>query len=745
MAHEKEPSIYQDRGAIGSARELDEYGVWVKSEPQDLADSDKEGEGDFSLDMLDDLPEFSVDLESSSDFSADQDFALAEAEAESDLPPPEDDFNIDAEDDGLPSLDSGDQPLDLDGFSLDEDDSFPDFSFSDEDMALPDEISPAEEPGEAAPDDGAAPVEDEALPLEDDALLEDEVLIEDKAPVEEAAPEDNDLEIPVPDLGDADYDEISLEDLLGEVADDIPDSDMPAASGGKDRIEDSSDQSTQLLMRIAEELSSIRAELSALKREFSSVRAMGGGNAESRGFFNDTANDDKIALTGDELNNILNTAEFTEESGINAMEGASAGPDALSPETASFPEEEKPEEPAVLEEPELPEEPAIAEESALLDELADFEVPPALRESGPSEEPAIAEEPALLDELADFEEPAAEESLEIETLPELEELEELPTELPTEIPDDAGFSLADLPDDNIAADLFLDEDGEETGLEDLVIDLPPEEEAEDEAAVEDLAIDLPDIEDLPLDEGDAAVENSPDEEAAADSGEPDISFDASFSEDEAVSLENFDEDALDLTGALIEEPDLGAEIQENPIMEPAPDEFGLLEEGLGESAEDLTPELIELPGDTMDFFSAEEFGGGEEIAGPEEGVPEIPAADEGIGGEEDLDQIIPEGFVVADAEDEAEPGGIDSLEEVLPLEEIPEDAPPENRKDAAEIEDIDEPEVSALPGGFKTELKQVLSYMDQLLESLPEEKIEEFARSEYFDTYKKLFKELGLI
>ena len=34
--------------------------------------------------------------------------------------------------------------------------------------------------------------------------------------------------------------------------------------------------------------------------------------------------------------------------------------------------------------------------------------------------------------------------------------------------------------------------------------------------------------------------------------------------------------------------------------------------------------------------------------------------------------------------------------------------------------------------------------MDQLLENLPEEKIEEFARSEQFSTYKKLFKELGL-
>jgi len=37
MSNEKKPSIYHDRGTIGSAKELDEYGVWVKSEPQDLA------------------------------------------------------------------------------------------------------------------------------------------------------------------------------------------------------------------------------------------------------------------------------------------------------------------------------------------------------------------------------------------------------------------------------------------------------------------------------------------------------------------------------------------------------------------------------------------------------------------------------------------------------------------------------------------------------------------------------------
>jgi hypothetical protein len=50
-----------------------------------------------------------------------------------------------------------------------------------------------------------------------------------------------------------------------------------------------------------------------------------------------------------------------------------------------------------------------------------------------------------------------------------------------------------------------------------------------------------------------------------------------------------------------------------------------------------------------------------------------------------------------------------------------------------------------VPGEFKQELRTVLSYMDILLESLPEEKIEEFARSEHFEPYKKLFKELGLV
>ena len=52
--------------------------------------------------------------------------------------------------------------------------------------------------------------------------------------------------------------------------------------------------------------------------------------------------------------------------------------------------------------------------------------------------------------------------------------------------------------------------------------------------------------------------------------------------------------------------------------------------------------------------------------------------------------------------------------------------------------------IADLPADLKQEIRSVLSYMDQLLEALPDDKIEEFAQSEHFDVYKRLFEELGL-
>ena len=50
----------------------------------------------------------------------------------------------------------------------------------------------------------------------------------------------------------------------------------------------------------------------------------------------------------------------------------------------------------------------------------------------------------------------------------------------------------------------------------------------------------------------------------------------------------------------------------------------------------------------------------------------------------------------------------------------------------------------AFPDNLKDEIRTVLKYMDHLLEALPDEKIQEFASSDYFVMYKKLFEDLGL-
>jgi hypothetical protein len=685
MSNEKKPSIYQDRGTIGSVRELDEYGVWVKSEPQDLVSGEaNSGEDDFSLDKL---PDFPADFDSSSDLD-DSDFSI-----------PEGSFNTeDSEETGEEGIDElGDLP----DFSID--DFSDDFSLSEEDSGKGEEdlsLDGGEDFSLNEAESGAGfSLGDADFSLDEEDL--DLSLPEDTPIVEAAAPEEESPESPDSDEG---FDEISLEDLLGGVADELPGEESPEEEGTEDPPP--SDKSTRLLMKIAEELSSIRAELSALKQEFSAVR---GTEGEGRGFFDDTDTDDKIALTGDELNNILNTADFTEETGSDAAEGAL--PDFSEGDTPGASEGVSPE---------------ISADELSLDDLAELEEP-----AGELELPAEAEEP-----------------IEFGELPELDQPEEPEPELSTESPEDvdlsAELSLVDLSDDSISADFSIESPGN-GGDDGEIGELSPEESA-------------------------VILEESAGDEGTEDSGEPDISLDMPFSGEE-ISLENFDEEALDLSGAVIEEPDLGAEIQENPLLEPTLDDIAMFDEDLGKEDAELSLEVesppepstspdgeetaeileepalspleeVDLPPEEVDS-PLEEIGGDVEIPGTEE-KEGPPARARG----EDLDQIIPEGFVIEEPDDEgAGFGDLDSLEEGISLDEIPEIVLPEEDEAVEQgtaVEGPEEPEVSALPGNFKTELKQVLSYMDQLLESLPEEKIEEFAKSEYFDTYKKLFKDLGL-
>jgi hypothetical protein len=62
------------------------------------------------------------------------------------------------------------------------------------------------------------------------------------------------------------------------------------------------------------------------------------------------------------------------------------------------------------------------------------------------------------------------------------------------------------------------------------------------------------------------------------------------------------------------------------------------------------------------------------------------------------------------------------------------------QKPGPKVESVQEGDTAQLLNDLRT----LLLYLDRLLESLPEEKIEEFANSEFFNLYQHVFEKLGL-
>jgi hypothetical protein len=121
--------------------------------------------------------------------------------------------------------------------------------------------------------------------------------------------------------------------------------------------------------------------------------------------------------------------------------------------------------------------------------------------------------------------------------------------------------------------------------------------------------------------------------------------------------------------------------------------------------------------------------------------PDLLSADLDAGTEDDLDLDVPS--------DNAEPeiSLTDDSELELDLTEEPAAAAAETPLPPAPPAPAVPQAAAAAPlaTGLKDELRAVLSYMDKLLASLPDDKIQEFAESEHFEVYKRLFEELGLI
>jgi pilus assembly protein FimV len=181
---------------------------------------------------------------------------------------------------------------------------------------------------------------------------------------------------------------------------------------------------------------------------------------------------------------------------------------------------------------------------------------------------------------------------------------------------------------------------------------------------------------------------------------------------------------LDLE-TLAEEPTSAEAVAQEP-------EELLLEE-LGEgTAEEMLPEEpgLEEPASPAEELTLEDFSGPEEPA--VEALGEAEPAEEAF--ELGLAEELPSG--AEPAEELALVEELGASESTEPLQAVPRKTEPA----AAPAGPAD----SSLPPAMRDDVKSVLSYLDQLLEALPDEKVRQFAQSEYFGVYKRLFEELGL-
>jgi hypothetical protein len=258
-------------------QKLERYGVWVKVEPRTVAES-QGAEGSFEL----------TDLETSGAAGPSR-----QSSSESTLTLEEEELLDELDTELGPSGTSKEPSIPDEEPLLAEDEELPDISEMTE--------AQASEAGDLEP------VLEEELPELD--LEEEHAQASGASKGKRSANEANEVEVTLSDTGAG---QERFEDL------DALESELASVTGSTSKPQVAS---SEILSRIEDELRSIRADLTQLRSELSGIRKPGaessvaappsGGESQS-GFF-DEDEDETIALTGDELDNILNTAEITEE------------------------------------------------------------------------------------------------------------------------------------------------------------------------------------------------------------------------------------------------------------------------------------------------------------------------------------------------------------------------------------------------------------------------------------------------
>ena len=482
-----------------------------------------------------------------------------------------------------------------------------------------------------------------------------------------------------------------------------------------------SEKGKEILEQIMAELSSLRDEIKNIKTEFADMQNRQPATAaqdipqdlaaqddDSDGFFGSDDGDNTIALSGSEMTDILNSAEITQ-----AEEGSE-----------DFAEPKSEIESDSMEEPQIEE-----------------NVEQEIEENAISEDELGIPDPTLEGLSEDFTTP-----MQISDEIQLEE-SALPDEI--SVPTSETFNN-DAMDEYMSEDTPIENSLTEDNLSYLAEDSAIEEDApESEAETQDKTPNIDEImqDNISLQEGEeASVGIGDDINAAfeeADATESDIIDDSLAAKDAYEQEINKNIDDESEASADFEEPAIVECISdENVAEDPA------VVEPLPENAEETAVEEPAIPAIEENVAMTEEASPAEENYEQEinktiddefkEPVDfEEPIIEDAVSDENTAEPIVAEPLP-EDAEETSveEPTIAETLSDENAVEEASSD---ENEKTQ-----IDQTQQTSIPKNLKEEVISVLSYMDQLLENLPEEKITEFAKSEHFATYKKLFDELGL-
>ncbi|MTY94864.1 hypothetical protein FVE87_15060 [Leptospira interrogans serovar Copenhageni] len=610
--------------------------------------------------------------------------------------------------------------------------------------------------------------EDFSLPVEQDSSLLSSDTISNSSLFEDFEEEEK-ISLPEHELEEIENPVLSEEDSLSFEDFELPTNDLETSEIS---LED--EEANEPIALSDEELGNLLAseneELTTSEESNDLTETIDWDSPGSEVSLEDEEANEPIALSDEELGNLL-ASENEELTTSEESNDLSEAIDWDSPPTSETSlEDEESNEPIALSDEELGnllasenEEPAaISEESNDLTEAIDWDSPPTSETSLEDEE---ANEPIALsdEELGNL---LASENEELTTSEESNDLSEAidwdssPTsEVPLE--DEESNEPIALSLDEL--DHILTDENEEPAAtsqessnltETIDWDSPGSETSlEDEEANEPIALSLDELDHILTDENEEPAATSEESNDLTETIDWDSPGSETSLEDEeanepiALSLDELDhiltdeneepaaisEESNDLAETIDWDSSPGSEIslEDEEANEPiafSDEELGnLLASGNEESEDKIGSDIPKV--ETEEDLS--------EILGELPPVSDLDAfdsIDEDVSKEEEVSTIVPTLESVKDQEMIIVLDEYADEEESSPIEEL--------RKTPDQTEAI----VGELSGDVpsKDEMKRIMTYLDELLGNLPDDLIREFSRSDYFELYKKLMKQIGV-